>query len=71
MRQVQDAACRGASALSGSAAATSNVPFMAIAAGRNPLKIAEIGAWKILLRLAAYAALLVLHHRLFGVHALM
>ena len=53
------------------AAVTSNVPFMAIAAGRNQLKIAEIGAWKILLGLVAYGVLLVLHHRLFGVHAML
>ena len=53
------------------AAATSNVPFIAIAAGRNQLRIAEIGWWRILLGFAAYGALLVLHHRLFGVHALL
>ena len=53
------------------AAVTSNVPFMAIAGGRNQLKVLEIGGWKILLGLAAYVALLLLHYRLFGAHALM
>ncbi len=53
------------------AAVTSNVPFAAIAGGRNRLEVREIGGWKILLGLAAYAALLLLHYRLFGVHALM
>ena len=52
------------------AAVTSNVPFMAIAGGRNELKLLEIGGWKILLGVAAYAVLLVLHHRLFGAHVL-
>jgi uncharacterized membrane protein len=53
------------------AAVTSNVPFLAIAAGRNKLHVGEIGWWKILLGLVAYAALLMLHYRLFGVHALL
>ena len=52
------------------AAVTSNVPFVAIASGRNELKLREIGGWKILLGLAAYVGLLVLHHRLFGAHVL-
>lgn len=52
------------------AAVTSNVPFAAIIAGRNQLKLAEIGWWKILLGLAIYGVLLMLHHRLFGAHAL-
>ncbi len=51
------------------AVVTSNVPFAAIIAGRNQLKLAEIGWWKILLGLAAYGAFLMLHHRLFGAHA--
>lgn len=52
------------------AAVTSNVPFAAIAGGRNQFKPAEIGWWKILLALAAYAALLVFHYPLFGAHAI-
>ena len=52
------------------AAATSNIPFAAIAAGRNQFQLAEIGWWKILLGLALYAALLMLHHRLFGAHVI-
>ena len=52
------------------AAVTSNVPFMAIASGRNEFNLREIGGWKILLGLAAYVALLLLHHRLFGQHVL-
>ena len=52
------------------AAVTSNIPFVAIAAGRNHLSIREIGVWKILLALALDAVLVALHHRLFGVHAM-
>ena len=52
------------------AAVTSNIPFAAIAAGRNQLKLGELGAWKILLALALDAVLVVLHHRLFGVHVI-
>jgi uncharacterized membrane protein len=51
------------------AAVTSNVPFAAILGGRNQLKLAEISAWRILLGLALYAALLAMHHALFGAHA--
>jgi uncharacterized membrane protein len=52
------------------AAVTSNVPFAAIAAGRNQFKAGEIGWWKILLGLAAYGVVLAFHHQLFGAHAL-
>ena len=52
------------------AAVTSNVPFAAIIAGRNQFKLAEIGWWKILIGLAAYGVMLLLHHRLFGAHAI-
>ena len=51
------------------AAVTSNIPFAAIVAGRNQFKLAEIGWWKILLGLVLYVVLLMLHHRLFGAHA--
>ena len=53
------------------AAVTSNVPFMAIVSGRNRFKPLEIGAWKVLLGLAAYVVLLFMHHSLFGAHALL
>ena len=52
------------------AAVTSNLPLAAIAGGRNQFKLAEIGWWKILLGLALYVALIMLHHRLFGAHAI-
>jgi len=48
---------------------TSNVPFAAVATGRNQLAPAlrEIGIVRILIAVAAFALLLVLHGRLFGV----
>lgn len=52
------------------AAKTSNIPFGAIAAGRQSLKLGEIGWWRILLALAIYAILLVAHPFAFGVRAL-
>jgi len=48
------------------AAATSNIPFAAIIAGRNSFRPGEIGWTKILTGLALYAGLLVLHPTLFG-----
>ncbi len=54
----------------GFVAQTSNVPFAAIAAGRQSLKLAEIGWWRIALAVAIYAALLVGHPYAFGVRAL-
>lgn len=48
------------------AAATSVLPFAAIAAGRNQLRPGEIGVWRLGLALAVYAALLLGHGRLFG-----
>lgn len=48
------------------AAATSRVPFAAIAGGRNRFVFAEIGIWRIALALALYAAVVVLHGALFG-----
>lgn len=50
------------------AQATSNVPFAAIAAGRNQLRLAlrEIGILRPVIAIAAYGLLLVLHGRLFG-----
>lgn len=52
------------------AAATSNVPFMAILSGRQHLQFAEIGWWRPLIGVALYAALAYGHPRLFGVSAL-
>jgi len=52
------------------AAQTSNAPFAAILAGRQSLKIGEIGGWRILLAIAIYAALLAGHPYAFGVRAL-
>jgi uncharacterized membrane protein len=49
------------------AAATSNVPFMAIAQGRNRLRLAEIGWWRVTAATAVYAGLLYGHAWLFGV----
>lgn len=48
------------------AAATSNIPFAAIIAGRNSFRPEEIGWKKLLVGLSLYAALLLLHPYLFG-----
>ncbi len=48
------------------AAASSNLPFAAIAAGRQHLVLAEIGGWRLLLGLALYLLLLAVHPFLFG-----
>ena len=48
------------------AAVTSNIPFAAIAAGRNSFRPGEIGWMKVLVGLALYAALLLLHPYLFS-----
>jgi uncharacterized membrane protein len=52
------------------AAQTSNVPFAAIAAGRQRLSLAEIGWWRIALAVIVWAALAWGHPYLFGVRAL-
>ncbi|MFL5298330.1 MAG: NnrU family protein [Phenylobacterium sp.] len=52
------------------AAQTSNVPFAAIAAGRQRLTLGEIGWWRIALAVLVWAALLWAHPYLFGVRAL-
>jgi uncharacterized membrane protein len=46
---------------------TSNVPFGAILRGRNRVRFAEIGWWRIGLGLAIYFVFLLLHPWLFGV----
>ena len=52
------------------AAVTSNLPFAAIAGGRNRFVLSEIGWWKILIGVALYFVLLHLHPILFGVRPL-
>lgn len=49
------------------AAVTSNIPFVAIAQGRNRLVWREIGAWRPAAGIALYAGLMLLHPWLFGV----
>ena len=49
---------------------SSNLPFAAILAGRQSLKIGEIGWWRIALAVGIYAALLFGHPYAFGVRAL-
>jgi uncharacterized membrane protein len=51
------------------AAATSNVPFWAIATGRQRLELGEIGRWRPLVGVALYALSIVAHPYLFGVPA--
>lgn len=51
----------------GFAAQTSNLPFAAIIAGRNKLAIGELGWWRILLGLTAFAGVFYGHLWLFGV----
>lgn len=48
------------------AAATSNVPFTAILAGRNRLVLGELVTWRIGLGVVLYAAFLLSHALLFG-----
>ena len=52
------------------AAVTSNVPFMAIAQGRNSLAIDELGWWRIILVVAVYGVFLHMHKFFFGVSPL-
>jgi len=52
------------------AAVTSNVPFAAIAAGRNRFRPGEFAPWQLGVAVVLYAAFLVLHQALFGAHAL-
>jgi uncharacterized membrane protein len=51
------------------AALTSNVPFVAVAQGRNRIVWREIGLWRPAAGLAAFAVLLYFHGWLFGVRA--
>ena len=54
-------------AWTGFAAKTSNLPFAAIFAGRNQLKIGELGWWRILFALVVFGGLFYAHLWLFGV----
>jgi len=54
-------------AWTGFAARTSNIPFAAIFAGRNTLKLGEILDWRFLIAALAFLALLFCHAHLFGV----
>jgi uncharacterized membrane protein len=51
-------------------AVTSNLPFLAIAQGRNKFVFGEIGWWPILVIMALYAGFLHFHKTLFGVSPL-
>jgi uncharacterized membrane protein len=57
----------GAAAWSGFAARTSIVPFAAIAAGRNSLALGEIGWWRPVAGVVAYALMLGGHAHIVGV----
>ena len=50
-------------------AQTSNIPFAAIAQGRQSLKVGEIW-WRVIVALVLYALILWLHPRMFGVNPL-
>jgi uncharacterized membrane protein len=52
------------------AAVTSNVPFAAIVAGRNTLRLDEIGGWRLVAAALARAAMVAAHPWLFSVPAL-
>jgi len=52
------------------AAVTSNVPFWAIAQGRNSLMIGELGWWRIILVVVVYGFFLHMHKVFFGVSPL-
>lgn len=52
------------------AAASSNLPFAAILAGRQRLSAREIGWWRLVVALVAYAVIAHVHARVFGVPAL-
>lgn len=52
------------------ASQTSNVPFGAIASGRQALRLGEIGVWRPAVAVAVWATLVFAHPYLFGVAAL-
>ena len=49
--------------------ASSSVPFLAIVQGRNSLQVRELGWWRIVVGLLAFASVLYFHAALFGVAA--
>lgn len=51
-------------------AKTANVPFAAVVQGRQPLRLLEIGWWRLLLAVVVWVALLWGHGMIFGVSAL-
>ena len=48
------------------ASATSNLPFLAIARGRQRLCVAELGLWRVSIAMACFALLAWFHPQLFG-----
>lgn len=48
---------------------TSNLPFAAIAQGRNRFSAGEIGLWRIAAAIAVFVTVLILHGKLFGMPA--
>lgn len=52
------------------AAQTSNIPFLAVAQGRQRLDLGEIGAWRILAAVVVWIGLMLAHPFLFGVGVL-
>lgn len=54
-------------AWTGFSAKTSNVPFGAIMAGRNSLKLGEMADWRLAVAIATFLGLLFSHAHLFGV----
>lgn len=52
------------------AARTSNLPFAAILSGKQPLRIMEIGWWRLLLAILVWAGVLYGHQMAFGVSAM-
>ncbi len=51
-------------------AKTSNIPFGAIVTGKQPLKLGEIGWWRIVLALVLWATIAWFHGAMFGVAAI-
>ena len=47
--------------------ATSNVPFAAVIAGRNRLRLAELFGWRFWVAVVLFLIILFCHYRLFGV----
>jgi uncharacterized membrane protein len=52
------------------AAETANIPFAKIVSGRQPLRIMEIGWWRLLLAVLVWAGVMMGHVHAFGVSAL-